>query len=167
MIWLILTVVLLIVLHPRFRRVTGWLSLSAVLVGAAVAAYVFHNRSPATTTTAAVAVDAPQCPPGERPAKDNLTSAASCYNPHDAAQLAEHLKECAPLNVGGRYTTVADRRNVPCNPFDQFDNDCPSPPATPWPGCTSRDAEPWNKYRRAGGVGSTQGSANNASSAKE
>jgi hypothetical protein len=88
------------------------------------------------------------CPAGQRPAKDNITGKQSCYNPHDAAQLAEHLEACNPKHdpYAGIGTIVADRRNIPCNEFDKYDNDCPAPPAAPWPGCVSHDSEPWTKY---------------------
>ncbi len=47
------------------------------------------------------------------------------YNPHDPAQLKEHLAECAPTpnapEEWKRSPAVADRRGIPCNVFDQFD----------------------------------------------
>jgi hypothetical protein len=38
------------------------------------------------------------CPPGQKPTNDNITGAVSCYNPHDPAQLKEHLAECSHKN---------------------------------------------------------------------
>lgn len=94
------------------------------------------------------------CPFGQQRAKDNLTGAGSCYNPHDATQLAEHLRECT-AQPGDPYKgdkIVADRRNIPCNAFDKFDNDCPEPPATPWPGCVSHKPEPWKNYQKPSAI---------------
>jgi hypothetical protein len=91
------------------------------------------------------------CPAGQQPAKDNATGKQSCYIPRDPAQLAAHLKECTSEPGDAPWSKdpiTADRRNIPCGPRDQFENDCPAPPAVPWPGCISRDAKPWEKYQR-------------------
>jgi hypothetical protein len=64
------------------------------------------------------------CPVGQTHAQDNRTGMQSCYDPHDRVQLAEHLKECN-IRPGDPYAgtgrVIADRRNIPCNPFDRFD----------------------------------------------
>jgi hypothetical protein len=157
MIWLFLTVVLLlVVLHPGFRRVMGWLASGAVVVIAATFAVIwwrdahrmpdtptpnyFDRSSPGPPIAGQVVPCAdlpenlrarsncavPTCPAGQTPAKDNLTGAQSCYDPHDPAQLTEHLKECrGDSTEWGRAhpndTVVADRRNIPCNVYDQVD----------------------------------------------
>ncbi len=82
-----------------------------------------------------------QCPAGQQVAIDTLTAKQSCYNPHDAAQLAEHLKSCShegDPSWMAKDIVISDRRSIPCNAFDKFDNDCPAPPTPPWPGCVSR-----------------------------
>jgi len=90
-----------------------------------------------------------QCPAGQQVATDTLTTKQSCYNPHDAAQLAEHLKSCSHEGDPpwmAKDIVISDRRSIPCNAFDKFDNDCPVPPTPPWPGCVLRAAEPWSAY---------------------
>jgi hypothetical protein len=153
MIWLFLAVVLiLLVLHPGFRRVMGW-SVAAVAAVAAIAAgaYWFHNRS-----TAPISAYSPNqhadCPVGTKLAKHPRSGVEACYTPQalmiasmSQAQLAQHLKECglppldAPANAPlPKHIPATDSRGIPCNAFDQFDNDCPAPPAPPWPGCVTR-----------------------------
>jgi hypothetical protein len=73
------------------------------------------------------------CPAGQIQAPAaNATGDASCYDPHDPKQLAQHLKECAPEKVvpahprndGHDLTSIrpmADKRGIPCNVYDQFD----------------------------------------------
>lgn len=174
MIWLFLTVVLLlIVFHPRFRSIMGWLTGACALVALVIAGVLWYQNHTSmqnggfdlSTARPVVATpvppaDLPQlppgfildCPKGQQSVKDTLTGAPWCYNSHDASQLAEHLKECGPPKLGDPYQVngdrlITDRRGIPCNVFDKFDNDCPAPPATPWPGCASGDEKPLEKYR--------------------
>jgi hypothetical protein len=59
-----------------------------------------------------------------------LSAGSPGYNPRDRAQLAEHLKEC-DIRPGEPYdaknVTKADKRDVPCNVFDQFDAELTAP----------------------------------------
>jgi hypothetical protein len=111
-----------------------------------------HDKSCFDPTTAVIV-----CEEWQHPAKDTTTGVQSCYDPHDAAQLARHLKECAPVPAKKKAVgpwnvvstqAIADDRGIPCNVYDQFDNDCPAPPATPWPGCMSHDSKSWTKDRK-------------------
>jgi hypothetical protein len=52
------------------------------------------------------------CPAGQTPAKDTRTGMQSCYDPHDRAQLAEHLKECK-IRPGDPYAGVGAVVAVP------------------------------------------------------
>ncbi|MFZ0007489.1 MAG: hypothetical protein WAK94_04535 [Steroidobacteraceae bacterium] len=157
MIWLFVSIVLLLlVFHAGFRKFALWFGGIAGAVGAIALAVGWWNEMQPKNTGAAPDFDLTTalaaCKAWQHPAKDNITGVQSCYDPHDATQLTEHLKECAAPKPGDPYypsRTVADRRGIPCNTYDQFDNDCPAPPATPWPGCVSREPEPWSKYPKA------------------
>jgi hypothetical protein len=185
-IWLFLAVVLvLVVLHPGFRRVVGWIAAVGIVL-AGIGLYKFTRPDPCPWKPSVLAgtdecgaanprpnanpppanpldslpppytgqpvvpcADLPEnlragsnwtnaqwkeyavpagytldCPVGQIHAQDSLTGMQSCYDPHDPAQLAGHLKECK-IKPGDPYAgvgaVVADRRDVPCNVFDQFD----------------------------------------------
>lgn len=132
MIWIFATVVLLlVVLHPGFRRVMAWLTGGAVVVAAVVFAVVWWRSAHPTVDIS----DLPVPPAAGAPVPcsdlpDNLRPGSNCtvpavYDPHDPAQLAEHLKECSHQPGEPAYMAkdkiAADRRNIPCTPFDRFD----------------------------------------------
>lgn len=57
------------------------------------------------------------CPQGQKPTKDNITGAVSCYNPRDPAQLKAHLAGCSHKGDPEwmkHDQIIADRRGIPC-----------------------------------------------------
>ena len=124
MVWLFASVVLLLlVFHPGFRKFALWLgSIVAVLVAFGLAVSWWKDSHPPHIQSADELVpprDLPppppgftlDCPIGQQPAKDARTGRVSCYDPNDPAQLAQHLKECAPTQ---HIVWDIDHRGIPC-----------------------------------------------------
>jgi hypothetical protein len=147
MIWLFASVVLLlIVFHAGFRKFALWFGGIASAVAAVGLAVGWWKESHPNRPSADAYLDAlsctygPKLPNGDCPAAPRFNVATSrpvsldgrcpagqqlgttggttCYDPNNAMQLAEHLKECAPLKPGDPYypaTVDADKFGIACD----------------------------------------------------
>jgi hypothetical protein len=119
---LLSVVLLLVVLHRRFRSVSGWVLRTVVLMSAALAgASYWQQQANARQQHAAHRTLEADCRFPEQTTKDPR----SCYDPRDRAQFARHLQECKIVPGGPREIENAppvDSRAVPCDYFDQFQN---------------------------------------------
>ena len=121
MIWLFLSVLLLLVVfHRGFRSVMGWFTGAAVLICAAAAGVIHwqHTKNPSNFDLASAVIVCPRT-------QQNTSDPHTCYDPHDPAQFAQHLKECKVVPGDSHPVKSApaqDSRAVPCNYFDQYAN---------------------------------------------
>jgi len=115
-------VLLLAMLHPRFRK--SRLLPTGVVIASAIAAYTQIENYRLESKSNAVACDYPLQPTKE---------AVRCYDPADPVQFARHLSECKIVPgqpPGATDGPILDSRSVPCDYFDQFQNKPLQPPQT-------------------------------------
>jgi hypothetical protein len=107
------SLLLLAVLHSRFRTASGRLARAGALV-AALAAGLNYRQEVRDAHSQAM-----NCRFPEQPARDHR-----CYNPHNRDEFIQHLKACKiePGQYPAEDSPAIDPRGVPCDYFDQFQN---------------------------------------------
>ena len=109
-------ILLLAVLHARFRTRKGLFIRAGACILAATAGVLYWQEPPPE------GVIPIQCEFPRQRTKDPRR----CYDPSDLAQFSEHLKECRIVpGAASRAIENApgyDSRQIPCDYFDQFQN---------------------------------------------
>ncbi len=122
-------VLLLLVMHRRFRTRTGRLTRAGVLIAVVCAGTAYWQayrqadfdqqiirRTQNDPNSALVVCIFPQQYTNDR---------YSCYDPRDSTEVARHLRECR-IVPGAHVDSVdapkQDERAVPCDYFDQFES---------------------------------------------
>jgi hypothetical protein len=123
---LVSLVILLALMHSRFRTTRGSFMRAAAFAAAAVSGFLYFQQASAPP----IVIPPIACPLPKQNTKDPL----ECYEPGDFAQFSRHLRECKIVPGGSHRidsAPAADSRGVPCDYFDQFENHSnAAPPAT-------------------------------------